>query len=285
VLKLSVPIAKEDALPSAFVVWRGFKESIPKAAEFGYDGVELALHRADDVDSAMLDNLLDNNKLCVSAISTGQVFADGGLYLTHEDAAIRKQTVHILLELVELAGKYGQILNLGRVRGSISSKRSRDYFLENVRILCEAATKNGTTIVLEPVNRYEINFINNLDEGAELIRRSGLKNLKLMPDVFHMNIEDDCIYRSLERNSNYVHYVHLADSNRLAPGNGHLDFTEIFASLKKINYSGWVSAEVLPKPSPDEAAKQAATQLLSYIRKYNKLVCSSEKLSMKELLF
>ena len=268
-LKLSVPIAKKDALPSAFVVWRGFEECLPKAAAFGYDGVELALHRADDIDSAELDKLLDYNEICISAISTGQVFADGGLYLTHEDAAIRKQTVHILLELVELAGKYGQIVNLGRVRGSISSKRSRDYFLESARILCEVAVKNGTTIILEPVNRYEINFINNLDEGAELIRNSGLKNLKLMPDVFHMNIEDDCVCRSLERNSKYVHYVHLADSNRLAPGNGHLDFNEIFASLKKINYSGWVSAEILPKPSPDEAAKQAAAQLLPYIHKYN----------------
>jgi len=268
-LKLSVAVAKKDALPSAFVVWRGFDETFHKAAEYGFDGVELALHRADDIETAKLDNLLEKNGLCVSAISTGQVYADGGLCLTHEDAEIRKKTLNILCDLVELAGEYGQIVNLGRVRGSIFSEKSQGYFLENVQLLCEAAEKNGTTIILEPVNRYEINFINSLDDGAELIRKSGLSNLKLMPDVFHMNIEDDCIYRSFERNSDYVHYIHLADSNRLAPGRGHLDFSKIFETLQKIQYTGWVSAEILPKPSPDEAAKQAADYLLPFIQKYS----------------
>jgi len=264
-LGLSVAVADELALPSAFVVWRGFDESLHKAKEYGFDGVELALRRADDITPGKLDVLLRKNELAVSAISTGQVFADGGLSLTNDDASIRAKTLDILLELVRMSGEYGKVLNLGRVRGSIVSDFSEGYFIENANILCSEAEKYGVIIILEPVNRYEINFINNLDEGVELIKKTGSRNLKLMPDVFHMNIEDDSITGSLVRNQEFVHYIHLADSNRLAPGWGHLDFYGIFKTLVDINFKGWVSIEILPKPTPNEAAKQAADYIIPYL--------------------
>jgi len=269
---LSVAIAGDNALASAFVVWRGFESSLYKAAKFGYNGVELALHRAKDIQAGKLDALLRENGLVVSAISTGQVFADGGLCLTSESMDERRQTLDVLLEMVELSGSYGKTLNLGRVRGSICSDKSEGYFLESVEELCEEAEKHGVTIILEPVNRYEINFVNNLDEGVALIRKTRMKNLMLMPDVFHMNIEDDSITGSLERNKDYVHYIHLADSNRYAPGRGHLDFDAIFNILRKIDFAGWASVEILPKPSPDEAAEEAVRYLLPYIKEGGKAI-------------
>ena len=84
-MKLAVAIASKDAAPSAFVVWRGFEESIAKAAEYGYQGVELALKKASDIKSDRLSKWLDKNNIEVSCISTGQVFADLGLFFTHPD--------------------------------------------------------------------------------------------------------------------------------------------------------------------------------------------------------
>ncbi|MDR1558735.1 MAG: sugar phosphate isomerase/epimerase [Clostridiales bacterium] len=84
--------------------------------------------------------------------------------------------------------------------------------------ICEYALSLGVTILIEPVNRYEINFINFLDEGAALMEKCQFPNCKLMPDVFHMNIEDDNINGSLTRNAKWIGYIHFADSNRLAPG-------------------------------------------------------------------
>ena len=265
-LKLSVAVAGEQALPSAFVVWRGFADSFCKAGLYGFDGVELALRRADDISPGELDVLLRENNLEVSAISTGQVFADGGLCLTHEDASIRSKTVEVLLELIRMSGEYGKTLNLGRVRGSVFSDKSEGYFAENAAILCEEAEKHDVTIILEPVNRYEINFINSVDEGAALIRKLGLRNMRLMPDLFHMNIEDVGIADSLKRNRELVHYIHFADSNRLAPGWGHLDFGAVFDMLTQIDFTGWTSVEILPKPTPDDAAKQAINYLKPYLK-------------------
>jgi sugar phosphate isomerase/epimerase len=268
-IKLSAAIADTHALPAAFVVWRGFDECFPKAKAMGYDGVELALRRAGDISPPRLDRLLSENGLEVSAVSTGQVFADGGLCLTDENPGRRGEVLAVLQDLAGLAADYGKILNLGRVRGSIVSEKSEGYFCETAALLCGQAQKRGVTVILEPVNRYEINFINNLDEGARLLRKLRIPNFKLMPDVFHMNIEDDHIEDSLRRNREFIHYIHLADSNRLAPGWGHLDFDSIFLVLQEINYAGWVSVEILPKPEPDAAAGQAANFLRPRIDRYN----------------
>jgi sugar phosphate isomerase/epimerase len=124
------------------------------------------------------------------------------------------------------------------------------------------AARKNVTLLLEPVNRYEIDWINSVGEGAAVLDRIQNNCLGLMPDVFHMNIEDPSIGDSLVKHKKYIKYVHLADSNRHAPGRGHLDFNEVFSALKTIGYTGWVSVEILPVPSPDEAARQAADYLL-----------------------
>ena len=135
--------------------------------------------------------------------------------------------------------------------------------------LCNYTQPRKVKLFLEPVNRYEINFINSVSDGIELMKKVNMPNIKLMPDVFHMNIEDVTIGPELERNINFIEYIHLADSNRLAPGQGHTDFDDIFLHLKKAGYNGWVSIEILPKPDPDSAARQAAEYLIPMIKQYN----------------
>jgi len=271
-MKLSVAIAGKHALPSAFVVFRGFEESIQKAAQLGFDGVELALRRAQEINPSYLSGLLDEYGLEVSCISTGQVYADGGLRLTHEDSAKRKETIGIFRELIDLAADFGQIVNIGRVRGFIGDKpreEVEDLFIDVARELCTYALERRVTLILEPVNRYEIDFVVSVREGVELMKRIGMPNMMLMPDVFHMNIEDVTIGPELAANIDYIKYIHIADSNRLAPGQGHLDFENILYHLLRAGYDGWLSLEILPNPDPDTAAKQAADFVLPLIKAYN----------------
>ena len=272
-MKLSVAISGSNAAPSAFVVWRGFEESIRKAAEYVYHGVELALKTADDLDQVNLSKWLSRSNLEVSCISTGQVFATLGLYFTHPDKAVREKVVDVFEGIIKLSKDFGKLVNVGRSRGFISEGQSyeeaENLFIDTTERICDIAGNNGVTIILEPVNRYEINFINNLDEGAALLSKLRSSNVGLMPDVFHMNIEDDSIKGSLVRNASLVKYIHFADSNRLAPGQGHLDFDDIFMGLKEIRFNGWASIEILPKPDPDTAARQAAEFILPRINKYN----------------
>jgi len=130
-----------------------------------------------------------------------------------------------------------------------------------LRKCTEFAKKYNIGLTLEPVNRYESNFINTLNEGIEFIKRADASNLGLLADTFHMNIEEVSIYDSIIQAKDYLTHVHFADSNRWAPGCGHLDFTKIVHTLKKIGYQGYVSAEILPLPDPDTAARITAETL------------------------
>jgi len=283
-MKLAIAIASADAPASAFVVWRGFENSIRKASEYGYHGVELALKTAKDVDPDKLNRLLETHKMEVSCISTGQVFALLGIYFTHPNTAVRRQAVKVFEGLILLAKDFGKIINIGRTRGGVADGQPRQeaerLFVETAEQVCAIAQRHGVTILIEPVNRYEINFVNNLDEGAALLKKLACQNVGLMPDVFHMNIEDANIRESLLRHAGLIRYIHLADSNRLAPGQGHLDFDEVFEALKEAQFKGWASIEILPSPDPDTAAAAAANSILPLIKKYN--ACLVQKAETRE---
>lgn len=271
-IKLSVAVAGENALPAAFVVFRGFEDSIKKAADLGYDGVELALKNSGEVIPSKLSALLTLTKMEVSCISTGQVFSETGLMFTDADPGKREKVRQIFKQMIDLACDFGQKVNVGRVRGSVGSdgrEPAEQRFIEMARELCDYAFKKNVTLVLEPVNRYEINFINRVEEGVILLKKVARPNMKLMPDVFHMNIEDVSLGGELAKHAGYIAYIHLADSNRLAPGWGHTDFDDIFRHLKDTGYSGWTAVEILPEPDPLLAAKQAASYLKPRIEKYN----------------
>lgn len=87
-MRLSVVVAGEGAPDNAFVVWRGYEASIQKAAAMGYDGVELALSDADDVNRTQIERVVRACGIRVSCISTGLVYAQRGLYMTHPDLSL-----------------------------------------------------------------------------------------------------------------------------------------------------------------------------------------------------
>ncbi|MGQ9629257.1 MAG: TIM barrel protein [bacterium] len=267
-MKIGLAIAPENALPSAFVVFRDKLEvSMEKAARLGYDGVELALLDAKQVDADRIERALREHGLELPVISTGQVFSEGRIWFTHPDEGVRRRAVDRMKELIELAGRFGAKVNVGRVRGYIHEGESRETaegrFLGCIGECADFARELGVEMILEPVNRYEINYINSVPEALDALRKLNRPNVKVMPDVFHMNIEDASITRSLEEAGDLIGYVHFADSNRWAPGQGHLNFPEIIRTLRKIGYDWYVTAEILPYPNPDTAAESA----IKYLRK------------------
>lgn len=267
-MRLSIAIASGNALPSAFVVFRGFEESMRNAAVLGYDGVELALKHAGEIDPRLLQTLLEETGLQVSCISTGQVYAETGLMFTDTDIQRRRKVKEIFKELIDLASGFCDLVNIGRVRGQIGddgTDAAESRFMEVMEELCDYAASKKITLVIEPVNRYEINFVNSVDDGVRLLEKVNHPNLKLMPDVFHMNIEDVKMGEELSRHIGHIAYIHLADSNRLAPGWGHTNFKEIFDHLRIVKYRGWLSVEILPKPEPYLAAKQAIDFLKPFL--------------------
>ena len=105
--------------------------------------------------------------------------------------------------------------------------------MSKLREVVVYAAERGVRIAIEPINRYEADFIHSTADGLRMIADLGYDNLGLMLDVYHMNIEDPSIEASLAAAGDRLWHVHIADSNRRYPGSGHLPFDSIFATLRR----------------------------------------------------
>ena len=110
-------------------------------------------------------------------------------------------------------------------------------------------------LLYEPLNRYETNLFNRQSDAANWLRVFRIENVRLLCDLFHMNIEESNVAATLRRVRDLLGHVHFVDSNRRPAGSGHLDFTPIAAALREIGYNGYASAEALPYPDSDAAAR------------------------------
>ena len=270
-MKIGLAVSTADALPSAFVAMRDdLARCIERCADLGYDGVEFALRYPSQVDLHRIKQRLRATGLQVPCISSGQVFAADHLYFTHPDPEVRAQAVERIVAMIRLAAEFGAMVNTGRVRGVVhegeAPETARRRYLDCIQCCADVAEPLGVELIVEPVNRYEVNFINNCTQGLEIVRESRRRCVRLMPDLFHMNIEDASFREALTAARDFIGYVHVADSNRLAPGWGHMPFDEIFGVLADIGYNNWLTAEILPYPDPDSATRQAVRFLRARYR-------------------
>ncbi len=248
---------------------RGPAEAMRFLAGVGFEGVELAIRDPSQVDVGRLAAVASGLGVAVPAIGTGQAYLEEGLSLAAPEAAIRERTVGRLLAHVDTARRMHALLIVGLIHGPIPPEADREAaaarLLDGLGRVARAAAEAGVRIVIEPINRYESNWLNTVEEVLELIERLGADNVGVLPDTFHMNIEEASIPAALRRAGPRVWHVHVADSNRRAPGDGHLEWAEVVAVLREIGYTGFLSAEILPHPTLEEAARRTIEVLRAHV--------------------
>jgi len=264
-MKKSIVVSTSSTKFSALAFKEDFEKSIKKVADLGFDGAELAVRNPKDLKVENVIKIIKENNLEVPAIGTGQAYGEEGLSFSDPDEVIRKMAVERINDQIVFASNFNAQVIIGLIRGKIEESINRieaeEWTIDCLKKCTEFAKEYNIQLTLEPVNRYESNFINTLNEGIEFIKRVGASNLGLLADTFHMNIEEVSIYGSIIQAKNYITHVHFADSNRWAPGCGHIDFKKVIETLKKIDYQGYVSAEILPLPDSDTAARITAETL------------------------
>ncbi len=219
------------------------------------------------LDAYKMREMLCNEGLVVTQVVTGELFGADQLCLVTPDVKIFQESLSRIKSVIELAAELGGFVNIGRFRGRLDWMRSREegyqIALERIGLVSDWAAKANVKITLEPINRYEVDFIQTAQDGIRFINELCRDNVGLMLDLFHMNIEDISIIGSLSETmaARLLWHVHVADSNRRYPGSGHLDFVGIIDALKNIEYPGYLSAELLPLPDADQAAFETASYL------------------------
>jgi len=262
-MKFSIVLSTQPSSFSALAYKGNLAENIAKIKTLGYDGVELAVRDPAQLDSNFLTALLKEHNLPVPAVGTGQAYVEEKLSFTDSRKEIREQAIARIKSHATLAARLNAMVIIGLVRGKkepgIGTEMAEQWLIDALRE-CASAGEN-VRYAIEPINRYETTLVNTVQAGLALLEKVGKKNVGLLLDTFHMNIEEVSITESIRAAKDSLFHFHVADSNRWYPGAGHVDFRAVLETLKEIGYSGFVSAEILPLPDSDLAAKRAIEYL------------------------
>ena len=243
-----------------FVFWDDLPAACFEAAALGFDAVEVFPPSADAVDASLLRKLLDDNGLKLAAVGTGAGWVKGRLHLCLPDAGAREKARSFVRSIIDLAGPFGAPAIIGSMQGrsgdGIDHSMATGHLRDALAELGDHARQYRVPLLFEPINRYETNMATTVEAGLKLLGPLETTNVALLCDLFHMNIEEVDIAQSLRVAGKHVGHVHFVDSNRRPAGLGHLDYAPIVAALDAIGYAGYASAEALPYPDPDGAARQ-----------------------------
>jgi sugar phosphate isomerase/epimerase len=259
-----------ESLGGPFVYTDGLAAGCAEAARLGYDAVEIFPASAATLDRTLLRELLGEHRLRVAAVGTGAGWVVHKLMLTHADPEIRQRAREFIREIINLAGEFGAPAIIGSMQGRWEGTVTRDQALawlaEALEDLGEAAAAHRVPLLYEPLNRYETYLLNRLGDTARWLRTLRTRNVRILADLFHMNIEEADMVESILKAGTAIGHVHFADTNRLAVGSGHLSVQPLIDALGQIGYRGFLSAEVFPLPDSQKTAERTIRSFKQSVR-------------------
>ena len=221
------------------------RTAIKNTVEAGYGLIEIPALDPSKIDSKDTAQVLKEQGI-KGACSLGLTFdAD----INNDDAAIvargEERLMKALSVVESIGGDYlGGVLfsALGKYPKP-ASKKAWENSVQALKRLAKRAQESGITLGLEPVNRYESNLINTVDQAVQMIKDVGEKNVKVHLDVYHMNIEEQDLVSPVVACGDQLGYVHIGASHRGPLGTGNIDFDSFFGALHKIGFKGTITFE------------------------------------------
>lgn len=249
----------EEARGGPFVFWDSLEVAFQSASHLGFDAVEIFAPGPSAIEFGHVKQLCSKYSLQVAAFGTGAGMVKHGLSLTDGDSTIRQKARDFIASVIQLGANFGAPAIIGSMQGRWSATVSRDqamsFLTESLRELGSFAAEHSLPLLYEPLNRYETNLAKTIAEGCDLLREVKCEQVKLLADLFHMNIEEANLSRSILTAGDRIGHVHFVDSNRRAAGMGHIDYPPVIQALHEIRYRGFLSAEAFALPDSQTAAR------------------------------
>lgn len=220
----------------------------PKIAGMGYDVVEIAVEDPALIDIKKVKQGLERYNLKAAICGAFGPTRD----LTNEDTAVHKNCFAYIQACLEFCSVLGTDFFGGPMYSAVGKarmvspeqrKREWDLAVNNLRLVCEMAAIRGLSIGLEPLNRFESDLINNVDDVLRLINDINHPCAKILLDGFHMNIEERSIEEAIINAGEKLIHVQVSENYRGTPGTGQTRWDAYKRGLEKINYKGIVSIE------------------------------------------
>lgn len=229
------------------------KKIIKTSAELGYDAVELtaALHLPVESTKERRKEVLGWIKEAGIECSALHYIFDGTIRLLSTDPEMMKKSVDYMKKVIDVAYDMESptvIVGSGGKTRSFEPDWDREdgiqCMADVIRQSGEYAKEKGVTLAIEAINRYETNFLNTLEEAVNFVNLVDHPNVRTMADTYHLNIEEVNPAETIRKYGHTLANLHLADSNRQAPGDGHFDFASVAEALRETGFHGYCSFEV-----------------------------------------
>ncbi len=216
--------------------------------KWGFESIEIPVEDTSHIDPAHVKAELDKHGLVCGSVCAC-MGPDRDLRGTAEQ---QKTGLNYMMKLIDqmvvldCPSMIGPVYSaVGRADAVPSNEYKQQWkaVVNNLRTLCDYAESKGRQVCLEPLNRFETDFINTCDQGLQMIRDVGSPALKLHLDTFHMNIEEKDQGKAIRKAGKLLAHFHACGSDRGTPGNDHIDWKPIAAALKAVKYKGDVVIE------------------------------------------
>jgi D-psicose/D-tagatose/L-ribulose 3-epimerase len=233
-----------------------------KFKKWGFDAVELLIEDRHHIDPVFVRQQLDRHGLACGSVAAG-LGPDRDL---RGSLSSQRRGVKFLCDLLDLMvtldcpALVGPLYSYaGRAWATTPAKRRTQWrtVVKNLKIVAGYAEARGRIICVEPLNRFETDFLNTAEQALELITDVNRPALKLHLDTFHTNIEEKHLDQAILRAGRQLAHLHVCGSDRGTPGHDHIDWPAMAAALKKIGYAGDVVVESVTLDVP-RIARQAA---------------------------
>jgi D-psicose/D-tagatose/L-ribulose 3-epimerase len=221
---------------------------VKKVREIGFDIIEICIEDPATIDVSRISEALKENDL--KATICGAFGPDRDA--SSEDRNIRANTISYLKACIDAAQELGSPFvagpmysATGKTRLLSSDERAKQWSLaiETLKPVADYAGQRGVQLAIEPLNRFETDFINTVEQGMDLVGRIGASNVGFLLDTFHMNIEEKDIAAAIRKAGSKVFHFHSCENDRGTPGTGHVEWKEVASALREINYQGPVVIE------------------------------------------
>lgn len=253
----------QTALPQNYRDNHPFIADLRVLRELGFYGVELNIADPGEADFADIRDFLGDYDLRFTNFATGLTAKKHALSLSSADSSVRQRSVAYCKAIIDqVSGSVDGII-VGFLKGPAvtDADEARKRFADALAAIAPHAQSNRVRVLVEATNRYESSVANSLAETAQLVRELNNPFVRLLPDTFHMNIEEADGPAALKRCAGLYDSVHISDNNRYFPGFGALRFDEIIATLKDIGFEGPLGIEGNIKNSFSEDVRASAAYL------------------------
>jgi D-psicose/D-tagatose/L-ribulose 3-epimerase len=230
-----------------------------KVKDIGYDVIEICIEDPLKLSAEQIASAAEKHGLEVSICGAFGLDRD----VSHEDASIREKGINYLKTCVDFAAEVGSSYVSGpmysttgkaRLLSTDERKQQFNWAVESLEIVANYAQIRKVGLAIEPLNRFETDLINTLEQGVGLCKAINLTNVGLLIDTFHMHIEEKSLTSAIEYAAPYIFHVQASENDRGTPGKGQVRWDEMFKALSKIDYTGQIVIESF-LPTVKEIAK------------------------------